>query len=238
MRVHYDDDLEKIVTSVLGAIGTVAIIVNLLLKGITPENTLDAVKDIAGLIITVIVFMIASKVLRKPSMKSFTEKFESYLKDWAKQNDRLIDTASADKERGQDGKRAYQMVLDHSNFIDGAPANELGNGKKGYFLYLPLRDEMGNPQAKIEFRLNTTTFNRQKVFITPTGEPDFKRIAGSFANRIEKEFETQLGIRAFPKPGEEKVIVIDLSNMIKSDENAKKLIDLVEFVKTLYLALA
>ena len=111
MRVHYDDDLEKIVTSVLGAIGTVAIIVNLLMKGITPENTLDAVKDIAGLIITVIVFMIASKVLRKPSMKSFTEKFESYLKDWAKQNDRLIDTASADKERGQDGKRAYQMVL-------------------------------------------------------------------------------------------------------------------------------
>ncbi|HOH97462.1 MAG TPA: hypothetical protein PL188_04035 [Candidatus Cloacimonadota bacterium] len=235
MRVHYDDDLEKIVTSVLGAIGTVAIIVNLLLKGITPENTLDAVKDIAGLIITVIVFMIASRVLRKPSMKSFTDRFESYLREWAEQNVCLIDPDSAKVEKGKDNKRAYTMVVDHTSFINGTPASKC---KKGAFLYLPLKDELGNPKAQIEFRVNESTFKRQDKYITPSGKPDLKSIVVDFSLRIQSAFGDQLKIKAYPKPDDKEVIVIDLSELEKTTENAKKLIDMVEFVKTLYLALA
>ncbi len=235
MKVRYDDDLEKIVTSILGIIGTLAIIVNLLLKGITPENTLDAIKDIASLIITVIVFMIASRIFRKPSLKSFTDRFEAYLREWAEQNVCLIDPESATIEKGKDNKRAYTMVVDHTSFVNGTPASK---SKRGAFLYLPLKDDLGNPKVQIEFRLNDSTFKRQDKYRTPEGKPDLKSIVVNFALRIQSAFGEQLKIKAYPKPEDKEVIVIDMSDMEKTTENAKKLIDLVEFVKTLYLALA
>lgn len=64
MMSKYDDNLEKILTAVFGALGTIAIIVNLFIKGWTTENLLDGLKDIAGLIVVIAVFLIASKVFK------------------------------------------------------------------------------------------------------------------------------------------------------------------------------
>ena len=62
---NYDDKLEKYLTAIFGTIGIIAIIINLILKGFTIENLLDGLKDIAGLIVVIAVFLIANKLFLK-----------------------------------------------------------------------------------------------------------------------------------------------------------------------------
>lgn len=57
------DKLEQNLTTVFGALGMIAILANLHLKGYEATNILDAVKDVAGLIVIIIVFFVANKIL-------------------------------------------------------------------------------------------------------------------------------------------------------------------------------
>ncbi len=238
MKIKYDESkeyLEKILTAFFGSIGTIAILINLAVKGFELENVLDAVKDISSLIVVVAVFLIASRLLRRKKNSDFLSVFEEHLKEWANQNKFLIDTESIESEMGKEKKRAYKMVLNHSNFVvPKATASGLGERDKGAFLYLPIRDVMGNPKQEIEFKINTTTFLNQNHF-KKDGRPDLKKICEIFSARIIAEFSV-LGISSVPH-GEDR-IKIKLENMEQTPENAKKLIDLVEFVKTMILALA
>lgn len=70
---NYDDRLEKSLTAIFGAIGTIAIIINLFLKGLNIENLLDGLKDIAGLIVVIAVFLIANKIFRKGAKIDFSK---------------------------------------------------------------------------------------------------------------------------------------------------------------------
>lgn len=240
MKIKYDEskeNLEKILTAIFGSIGTIAILINLSVKGFELENVLDAVKDIASLIVVVAVFLLASRILRRKKKGDFLSVFEDHLKEWAENNKYLIDTTSIENIMGEKvQKRAYFMVLEHSNFVEGIKyASQIGKTGKGAFLYLPIKSEMENQNQRIEFRLNNTTFDKQKKYLTSDGKPNLKLIAEIFSGRINKEFESGLNIHSIPQ-GE--TIIVPINNIPKSEESAKKLINLVEFVKTLYLALA
>lgn len=231
-RLSYNDDLEKLLSAVFGIVGILAIFVNVGIKGFTAENILDAVKDVAGLVVTIAVFLIASKIFRSMSFEDFVGKFEEYLREWAEQNAYLIDTTSIEEERGQEGKRCYKMLTDHSNFVIAeAPAHEL-NKLKGAFLYLPPKNAIGDARQVIEFRVNVSTFKRQKHY------KDVKDIAKQFATRINDEFAELLNIQAEISQQDSNKIIVSLENVERTEESAKRLIDLVEFVKTMALALA
>jgi hypothetical protein len=231
-NLKYDDHLEKILSAIFGIIGILAIILNLGIKGVTSENTLDAVKDIAGLVVTIMVFLLASKMFRKMNFQDFAGKFEEYLRDWAEQNRFLIDTKSVEEEMGKEKKRSYFMLTDHSNFVTAeAIASEITK-KKGAFLYLPTRDQLGELRQTIEFKLNESTFKRQEKY------QDVHEIVLQFVKRIHDEFVDTLGIKVEPSTQDPYKIVISLDGVERTEENAKKLIDLVEFVKTMVLALA
>lgn len=62
---HYNEDLEKILTAVFGLVGIAAIFINLDIKGYGNENWLDAIKDIAGLIVVLVVFLAAIRISQK-----------------------------------------------------------------------------------------------------------------------------------------------------------------------------
>lgn len=62
---HYNEDLEKILTAVFGLVGIAAIFINLDIKGYGNENWLDAIKDIAGLIVVLAVFLAAIRISQK-----------------------------------------------------------------------------------------------------------------------------------------------------------------------------
>jgi hypothetical protein len=88
---YYDENLEKILTAVFGVIGSLAIIINLFIKGWTNENILDGLVDFAGLIVTIIVFLVAFRTMTRLDYSGFKKEFEKYLQEWIDQNSYLID---------------------------------------------------------------------------------------------------------------------------------------------------
>jgi len=236
-RINYNDDLEKILTAVFGFVGIVAIFINLHIKGYNAENWFDAIKDMAGLIVAIAVFLVANKVLNfnlKSKKFGFNDKFEQYLLDWAEQNKYLIDATNINEEKGKDGKRNIDMIVNHDNFVKGTLlASEVSGPKnKGAFLYLPLKKDLTTSQL-LQFKINRGMFSRKVGLDYNT---DKSSILENIANRINFEFSS-IGVRA-KKSSEAEKIDVDFSKLDKTDENAKKLIDVVEFVKTIFLAIA
>ncbi len=62
--MKYDDNLEKYVTAIFGIVGILAIVAAMPVKGLTAESALDAIKDFAGLAVTITVFLIAARISR------------------------------------------------------------------------------------------------------------------------------------------------------------------------------
>jgi len=237
-KFNYNDDLEKILTAIFGAVGMVAIFINLHLKGYGNENWLDAIKDIAGLVVVIAVFLVANKLFKKGEKFDFSKIFEHHLKDWINQNDYLVCENFDEEGKGKFNKRYCSMVIDHSNIVtrkkyakDATP-----NREKGAFVHLPYKDEAGKLRNEFEFRFNERTFERQNNYRTNSGEVNLKAILEQFAMRIDDNFKI-LGISSKVNPSN-KTITVSFETMEQTEDNAKKMIDLVEFVKTLTLALA
>jgi len=237
-KLNYNDDLEKILTAVFGIVGIIAIFINLHIKGYVAENWFDAIKDIAGLIVVIAVFLVANKLFKKGEKFDFAKLFEQHLKDWINQNDYLVCENFDEEGKGKFNKRYCSMVIDHSNIVtrkkyakDATP-----NKEKGAFVYLPYNDETGKLRNEFEFRFNERTFDRQAIYKTDTGEVNLKSILEQFAMRIDDNFKN-LEISSKVNPSN-KTITVSFEKMEQTEVNAKKLIDLVEFVKTLTLALA
>jgi len=231
-KLGYDDHLEKILSAVFGVIGILAILLNLGIKGLTCENVLDAVKDVAGLVVTIAVFLIARKLYRDLSFQDFAGKFEEHLRDWAEKNRYLINTERVHEKRGKDEKRTYFMLIDHSNLVTAEKVAAEIESKEGSFLTLPAVDQVGGIRPEITFRLNKGTFLRQKKY------KDVREIVDQFVKRIRDEFEEELGITVEPSKEDQSEIVVRLDDVVRTEANAKKLIDLVDFVKTMVIALA
>jgi len=233
------DKIEKIATYVLAPLGVIAILINLfIVKGFTVEGGLDALKDLAGLAVTFTVFFIAIKIFRKGINFDFVAEFESNLKDWINQNDYLVCDNFDEEGKGKYKKRYCLMIIDHSNLVTAKKTAKAAtiNKEKGAFVYLPYKDDDGKIREEFEFRFNERTFERQNIFKTEEGKPDLKAIIEKFSSRIETTFrELNITVKANPS---NKTITVYFKEMDHSKENAKKLVDMVEFVKTMVLALA
>ncbi|MCX6258627.1 MAG: hypothetical protein NTW49_12130 [Bacteroidia bacterium] len=66
-----DNKKEQVIAVMFSIIGSLAIIINLSIKGFNTENGLDAVKDLVGLLVTVAVFLVAYSISNKS--KSFID---------------------------------------------------------------------------------------------------------------------------------------------------------------------
>jgi hypothetical protein len=232
---NYNDKLEKSLTAFFGALGTIAIIANLFLKGWSIENLLDALKDIAGLIVVIAVFLIANKLFIKDKKFDFNALFERYLKDWIDQNDYLVDDNFDEEGKGKFKKRYCSMIFDHTNMVTqnkivktAAPRTE-----KAAFVYLPYPADEG--KHEFEFRFNEKTFTRQDRY-KENGEVVLEDILNDFTRAINGKFN-YLNIRAKTNPSS-KTITVNFDEMERTESNAKKLVDMVEFVKTMVLAIA
>lgn len=233
-----NDQLEKHLTTIFSIVGTLAIIINLHIKGYSGENILDAVKDLAGLVVVIAVFLVANKLFIKGEKFDFVKIFENHLKNWIEQNDYLVSENFDEDGKGKYSKRYCSMVIDHSNIVTRKKyaKDAAQNREKGAFVYLPYKDEYSTIKNEFEFRFNERTFERQNIYKTEAGEVNLKSILEQFAIRIDDNFKNiGISVKAYPS---NKTIKVSFEDMEKSEENAKKLIDMVEFVKTMVLALA
>lgn len=224
-------------TVLLGSIGCFALVWNLYHN---PGDWPNIIVNFAQIGVAVIVFFVANNVFKefkKAFSKkgfNFNEKFEENLEVWASQNKYLIDATNINDEKGQDRKRTIDMIVKHENFVKGTQlASEIsGSLNKGAFLYLPIKKDMQSSKI-FQIKINKGMFLRRSDI-----DYDKKKnnILINMANRINYEFDS-IGIRAKKSVDQER-IDIDFSRMDETEENAKKLIDVVEFVKTMFLAIA
>ena len=189
--------------------------------------------------VSVIVFFVANNLVKnliKRKSYSFNEKFEEYLKEWAKLNKYLIDTSEIDKPKGNENKRSIQMICKHSNILKCNDASNVSY-RKGSFLYLPKKEEFGENGKKegsiIEFKINKSMFeDNNEVFNNYENQVD--KITSKISTALKIEF-AELNLDVDNKGDR---IIVDFKKIKRTDENAKRLIDVVEFVKTIFLAIA
>lgn len=225
-------------------IGTAAILANLFVKGIGLENFLDATGDIVGFLVTIVVFVLAKNVYQNMTHGDFVGRFEALIKEWAEKNSYLVDNQPP-TEKGQEGKRAYFMLIDPSNLVTAEILAKDSSKKKGAFVYLPTRkqleglesDQNGKPLT-IEFSLNKGTFLTKRGSNEIMDE-DVPVIAAQITRRINATYSDSLSIKAKIKDGYPTVIVLPIADMpTRSEETARLLVEVVDFVKSLILALS
>lgn len=241
---NYNDNLEKILTAVFGILGMFAVLINLNIKGYDIGNILDAIKDMAGLVVVITVFLVTSKLFRREKQLDFPKIFEEDLKEWIAQNNYLMSAELEATGTGKFSRRFCAMVKDHSNFVtEKKLAKDANHHEKAVFVYLPKEES----EKKFEFRFNETTFERQETYIKKNdavvaipakakSNVDLNAILEQFSKRINDKFN-HLFIDAKVEK-QEKAIIVTYEKLDETKENARKLIDLIEFVKTMVLALA
>lgn len=240
----YDDSLEKSLTAIFGAIGTIAIIINIFIKGLTIENLLDGIKDMAGLIVVIAVFLIASKMFKSMTYSDFKRLFEKNLQEWVKQNRFLIDEVK--RKEGKEEKEFYYMLTKkhHKNIVlQEKSANEfdLRSGasdyNKGAFLYTDTKEKQ-----EIIIGINKSLFlgNEYQDRLEEVALMLKERIIDFSKNLefIKNSKRTQFIKDDIQITENGKRLVISINDIDKSDENAKLLVDMFEYIKTMILALA
>jgi len=243
---HYDDNLEKYLTAIFGTIGSLAIIINLFIKGWSNENIMDGLVDLAGLLVTVVVFLIAMKTVSRLNYSNFKKAFEKYLQEWIDQNRYLIDKEKMTE--GKENKQFYYMLTKrhHNNVVlqkklaHDFPIKKGFVWYKGVFLYTDYRDT-----EEIIIGLNKSFFISKRGGELPKPFKNLKDIAEKFKERIEGHFEdkfeyikkyaTKIPIEITDNG---KRLHISIKEIANTKDNAKIAIDMIEYIKTLIIALA
>lgn len=222
----YNDHLEKILTAVFGAIGTIAIFINLHLKGYESENILDAIKDIASLVVVVSVFLIASKIFDPfRRVKGLYNKVEQKITSWAEDNKYLI---SLDTKSTYNGK-VYEIICDLAKF--GEEEANQSKHLKGAFLYFPVKESF-EKEKTFQIKINKSLF-KSKYGDDYEKYQDFLLV--NISDKIKYIFKD---IKIQTKLSEKEKIDIIFKDMEITDDNIDRLIAIIEFTKTMLLAIA
>ncbi|MDD4363415.1 MAG: hypothetical protein PHD33_04290 [Atribacterota bacterium] len=242
----YSNNYEKYLAAIFSTLGSLAIIINLFLKGWTAENILDSLAKLSGLLVTVIVFLIAMKTVSRLNYSNFKKAFEEYLQEWIDQNRFLIDEVK--RKEGKENKEFYYMLTKqhHNNLIiQQKVANDFSISQgsiyhKGVFLYTDYKDE-----EEIIIGLNKSFFISKRGGDLPKPFNTIMDIAESFKNRIKEHFEDKFDYINKDDAGipievtnEGKRLHISIKKIANTKDNAKTAIDMLEYIKTLIIALA
>jgi len=243
---HYDDNLEKYLTAIFGTIGSLAIIINLFIKGWSTENIMDGLVNLAGLLVTIVVFLIAMKTVSRLNYSNFKKAFEEYLQEWIDQNRYLIDEVK--RKAGKENKEFYYMLTKphHNNVVlqekiaTDFPIKEGFVWHKGVFLYTDFKET-----EEITIGLNKSFFISKRGGELPKPFKELKDIANEFGERIKEHFQDKFeyvnksdsGIPI--KISEDGTrLYISIKKIANTKDNAKIAIDMMEYIKTLIIALA
>ncbi|MBP8718009.1 MAG: hypothetical protein KBI07_02805 [Candidatus Atribacteria bacterium] len=80
-------------------------LIKLFIAGLTYENVLDALISLAGLVVTIIVFIVAFQAMSRLDYSGFKKEFENYLQRWVNQNKYFIDDYKI--KAGKENKEFY-----------------------------------------------------------------------------------------------------------------------------------
>jgi hypothetical protein len=128
-----NDKKEQTISVLFASIGILAIIINLYFKGYSTENLLDGIKDLVGLVVTIAVFLLASKISNQTN--SYLEAGKLALVNLNTKY--KLDGVKANSEKGEtieeEDKRNKYLFLPRQNKtpktkVTFIPINDLEDG--------------------------------------------------------------------------------------------------------------
>lgn len=145
---------ETIIGGIFGIIAVGAALLEMKANGLSAASVFSGIKDIAGTMVAIMVFLIAiGSLIPQKERLTFEEKLIAALSDWQKSNSTLIEK-STDNEKTN--KYGFSMKTDIRDFYRANPITK----NVGWFVRLPLISKE-NYQAQafdIVFHLNKGTF--------------------------------------------------------------------------------
>lgn len=221
---------ETILGGVFGIIAVVAACLEMQANGFSTATILGGIKDIAGTMVAVMVFLIAIRsLIPKKERMTFEEKLIGALSDWQQSNSTLI-VKSTDDEKTR--KYGFSMRTDIKDFYNANPVTK----NVGWFVRLPLiaKENYQKDRFNIVFHLNKGTFFEG----VSKGDEDlkqaFKELGSMFSNFINRLYNKNDFANATPKDEE---IFVNIQP-ITSDDDIRTLVNLLNSMFQAYLASA
>ncbi len=113
-----DNKKEQLIAVIFSIVGSLAILISLTIKGFTTEASLDAVKDLVGLLVTVAVFLLAYSISNKAN--SFSDVARAVLIRLQKDKPKILlgpryNRDNYDPEKGQGLEYLFITNADSNN---------------------------------------------------------------------------------------------------------------------------
>lgn len=228
-------DKETLRAGLVGIIAFIAIVCELVFGGISATSISAAVKDLMGIMMDVMVFILAIKIAtRKKNTESLDDRLESALDKWRMENSNMI---VRDEEYDKDKDFfSFFMRTDLKNFFGDAKALK----KTGWFVRIP---KIGSKEYlqntfKIQFHLNVSTFLEGKNI--ENRKVAFETIAGNIATFIQSKCNVTVDkIQITDADATITVLanglIADVENNISEDDQINKLVSIIDTAYTSYL---
>lgn len=223
-------DKEVILGGVFGAIAIVAVIVEMILGGFSAEAIAGGVKDIAGTMVAVTVFLIAVRqYMKEKPKKSFEERMNYALNKWCDDNENMI---VRDAKFGGNNKYGIGMKTDVKDFY----LKQAVTKDAGRFLQMPLITKENYEKGKIEidFFLNKGTFFSHLKEITKDElMSKYQELNSLFCELINTKFGDFASAG-----GKKQEIKVTINPAIITNEDIEKVIELINTMYQAYLVSA
>lgn len=211
-------DKEKLLAGMLAVIALAAIICEMIFSGISTASVASAVKDIAGILVDVIVLLVALKAFVKKD-DTFRGKLESAMEDIEKSYAPLIQEHKAKETNQSDvNKNVTYIRYDIANKVEALFGVECND-------YMRFFEINAQTPDKITF------FVRKKFFGEPF-TPDI--IAEHIKGFCDKNYNQYTTTYSTDKDGAS--ITVSFGKTLETCEDIKSLISIVDDVLLLYIA--
>ena len=228
-------DKEVLWGGIFGLIAIMAILAEMCLSGISAVSIAAAIKDIAGTIIAVMVFVVAAKHILKQmrEMKSFEGLLQKALDNWQDDHKNMIVRKEQyDYEKTGEAATCYSLGL-KTNISDFY--NLTASNNTGWFLRMPLikKENYVNGNVVLRFHLNKGTFFEGKEMSKEELTVGFNRLNALFIGFMQASFGDLINAQ-----GKNQDITVTITKPICTAEDIDFLISIINSMYNAYLVAA
>lgn len=224
-------DFETVLGGLFGIIAIIATVAEVIILGGTADAVVTGIKDLAGTMVAVMIFIIAVRNLipKKNNLLPFEKRFKKAIDEWVEKNSNMIIKSTDDDKTHLYG---LNMYTNPDGFYNAIAVTK----NSGWFLRIPpIKEENYNKEdIKIYFHLNKGTF--LEGLNLNDSETDVE------LNKIGNKFKEYIGSRySYIKCGykdTEKKIIINFTKPIVSDEDINDFIRVLDNMYQAYLVSA
>lgn len=231
---------ETKIGGLFGIIGLIAIIVEVSLNGWSTSAIAGGIKDLAGTMVIVVLFLISAKNLI-PKKQTFTyeEKMKNALDQWQNNHLPIVNR----KEEFKDSKLRYFMLTDPKKFFSYNKSTEIERVESGLFLEMPLINEQNYRFSRptLVYYLNKGTFfdhihNQDKEVLKQLLNPKYKSLRSLIMEFVSSKYSKEyLEVHS---DSDVKKFTVSFKEPIETDDDIKSYIDFLDVMVQLYLTAA